>query len=1464
MQRHHRRLRRVQRRYYRKGRRKAPPDRPPGGNEKLRLPRTPLRTYNFNTFPPTGAAITNSKYTLYLLTTIHALFDRSLPRIIKNKNYLRQQRKLYYKPIGLRYTHILPKHTAKLHHTTSIEAQLLSDQIHHQLSDYISPTIIDVDNLPPDPSHWHSNQSAAIPTTFPPSYQPFYPSTLQHRVAAHTLLATTARTLQKKSTSGVCKTRHQSSTNSTVTHHLRFFPFLMGLLLITNFSPHRSPSPTKSAHHHTYSTINISTASESTPRNLSDITNPTHDVTSSTHDVIELATSTDDVNPFLSSTSDRKDTSAITQPQTLWPTSSFFSKEQHHHTQTSVIYAFQQVLSFIMPSESQEGAANSPETVRMATSHESSDDDDMISAGDINPEPTQKTNNTTASKPKSPASAPQPPVDPSMMAFLQQFQQDLFKQFRAEQNIILQKINNIEQGNHSAPSMASTASSTHVPTSINSPSTHTTGTTMHSTPFQPAQPTKAPASTHATTMHQTHYQAHPSTNTTTQQSNQSHPATTTPTATSTTDSATQPSYAAATKPSSAKHHQSGSQTNDWTTMSTSNMPINFCPELEEEMDNFDTDVTIKATIDTDIFGNLITLHREELKNINIPVTLQECFNRVLLLQFPQDHPLFGQLICTNVKAADGDSYHITFDIAQSDTPFTSGLIAQCHAALLEAIQNLSIETAMSIGDRSRPRVQCERWIQQGYHVLFAAVKLEQTAFLNATTPILTALVSNDLQARAFNQMDRKAQNNIIKEIVAGFAKIDSTGSFSLLRDMEPIILKHITVRGLSYPNPNYKPKQPKGKKQRTPTQSENLNNTFFEPRRLEVTVIVTSDTPLGRKIAKALNRLAWNRSTSTPNDIHISNSQDPLHFRYLPADETQRKTIIHNIRINQPNNTIHLVTGLPPNFHYINGIHSAYLQDHPEVQGINACFMHGGDQTTAGTAAHVSMGMSLLARNMTKHLIQQELLNIYEAKTNNAFEDPTTSPTNQQLNQNPTQPINTNPLDINPLYGNSRHLWREQHMWYGVFWGKGGYYITVTQNYSEAMGRVFEVSYNHHKQFSSLADLFAALSEIHGQDISCFEDINIINFRASLFMSNLDTHLAPTGIPHLQGRNRINDKQKAAYYLLPTSHEELAHRFNSSSNAERKRYMTLLHYRTQPPCVKNILARIEANPHPFSTNDISNMILDHIKPTDEFTFAEYSVIEDIVKSQQQPKPNGDDASASPSKPESLDINDEDMSMSSLHNDSNQDDNQEFYVSSQEQQAQPPQPHRADHEDSPKKRAKRNSTPAEIHVKHLPMDYIRKHWCLITSVHPFTSTQDLKTTMCKSGLYYDDPEVSMCTPLSSVHLCQHMELSDDNIPTHAVWICNSEHGYNEVKRHLTQHGVLDSYIPNYAERLHCTDPFKILPLNDDLEEPGAIGQMWKQNCPEGQELALYNLIKTKDHAGFRQWYTLYYGKQAHSL
>ena len=232
MKRRHRRLRLLQRRYARKGRRKAPPDRPPGGN-KLRPPRPPSRTYDFNTFPPTGAAITKSEYTLYILTTFQALFDRSLPRLIKNKNYLRQQRKLYYQEIGLRYKHILPKHASKLKRKISPEAQLLSDQIQNQLSEHISPPIIDASSLPSDPTTW----SNAPPTPPHDNTQlhslPLPPPVTHHPFATYMVVTVTVRTCIKYLTSKRSTPPQPLFTNSNAPTALKSLLFLIiGLFLI--------------------------------------------------------------------------------------------------------------------------------------------------------------------------------------------------------------------------------------------------------------------------------------------------------------------------------------------------------------------------------------------------------------------------------------------------------------------------------------------------------------------------------------------------------------------------------------------------------------------------------------------------------------------------------------------------------------------------------------------------------------------------------------------------------------------------------------------------------------------------------------------------------------------------------------------------------------------------------------------------------------------------------------------------------------------------------------------------------------------------------------------------------------------------------------------------------------------------------------------------------------------------------
>ena len=234
MRRSHKRLRLSQRRYYRMGRRKAPPDRPPGG-KKLRPPRLPTRTYHFDTLPTTGASITPSEYTIYIHTRILALYHKRLPQYIQHRNYLRQQRTLYYKEFGLRYTHILPKHASKSNRMPSLEAQLFSDQLQHQLSEQAGIIIPHDFPLPPDPSlgpHTHPS-----PPTFPsPTPHFHFPSTPypfpSASITTHILLAHGVRTIR------------------------RIFILLIGLLLFSYLWFHTNPTnshvstTTTCANHH--------------------------------------------------------------------------------------------------------------------------------------------------------------------------------------------------------------------------------------------------------------------------------------------------------------------------------------------------------------------------------------------------------------------------------------------------------------------------------------------------------------------------------------------------------------------------------------------------------------------------------------------------------------------------------------------------------------------------------------------------------------------------------------------------------------------------------------------------------------------------------------------------------------------------------------------------------------------------------------------------------------------------------------------------------------------------------------------------------------------------------------------------------------------------------------------------------------------------------------------------------------
>ena len=241
-----------------------------------------------------------------------------------------------------------------------------------------------------------------------------------------------------------------------------------------------------------------------------------------------------------------------------------------------------------------------------------------------------------------------------------------------------------------------------------------------------------------------------------------------------------------------------------------------------------------------------------------------------------------------------------------------------------------------------------------------------------------------------------------------------------------------------------------------------------------------------------------------------------------------------------------------------------------------------------------------------------------------------------------------------------------------------------------------------------------------------------------------------------------------------------------------------------------------------------------------------------------------------------------MSLSNSTNKPSSDPNTEpaFYLSSQEQQAadtsnkrrkhttSPPQEQQAaDTSNKSRKRTTSLPIPTTVHPPlHFYTDLITNSWCLITNIKPFTSTSDLKEIMSMAGLYYnfstcDEP---MTLALDDVHLCQFQTLQDNDIPTHAVWICNSESGFNDVKQVLTTRGILSSYTVTFTARLTTTDPLKILPIDTTLEEPSNLAKMWKRNCPDGKETDLYNYILTKDDASLHSWITIYHGKSAHSL
>jgi len=102
-----------------------------------------------------------------------------------------------------------------------------------------------------------------------------------------------------------------------------------------------------------------------------------------------------------------------------------------------------------------------------------------------------------------------------------------------------------------------------------------------------------------------------------------------------------------------------------------------------------------------------------------------------------------------------------------------------------------------------------------------------------------------------------------------------------------------------------------------------------------------------------------------------------------------------------------------------------------------------------------------------------------------------------------------------------------------------------------------------------------------------------------------------------------------------------------------------------------------------------------------------------------------------------------------------------------------------------------------------------------------------------------------------------------IPTHALWICTTEHAFTTLRNAINAQGILNHPVYD-CNRLQVNDTIKLLPLDTAMENASAFAQHCKLNCPANEEFQLYALIKLKDDTRLGPWLSQLHGKSDHSL
>ena len=1491
MKRHASRLRHMQRRYHRKGRRKAPLGRPPDKRNKLHFIKRPTRTYDFNTIPSTGVKATRWQYIRFVSGRLHSVFHQLELKEYHNYKYLQQQRHLYYGTIGIRYKHILPKHR-HLQRQATTNHQQSPAQTQPQTTQDLPHPPHDISTPPTTPSNWSTttnlqHQLHSLPRHLPYSHQSLL------WLAIITLLLRSSR---RKS---------QSSTNSYIpslalTHIVLS---LFGLIIATFRSPNAlstTPSPTEPiptytpnfpTDTHTYDMTSIFSYDLSSLPTSSDVRRqkvflPNAEI------FLAPPTSCSSPNRATSTTSTTviATNSLFTQPRQLKPSPRSILTNPTFTTTTSTS-------TQPMPSQNPTASANSIDLTHSKSASEA--EDDVISESDINPtnnnstsnninnDPTQKISNTSTNTDATTTNPtmmdvstdehqpqPAPPtntsfvIDPNVINTLATTLSTLVPQIAT----LNDRMQRVEHQISLPPSVDTTSNHTHAtnttpstsgpskqsafstPISSKQPQSYADVTTNSLPPF-PKPPTNLKPPTNIYT----------NTNGTT-----------------TTKEEPQPRPSFFYQPQHQQQQQQAQPTSTPTSPSqtVSGSSYDFKDDLQyfKEKDPSSLIIQVLAYVDPLILRAVQAgPHRDELAGDKCKIIL-EAMNRMLRSRFPPNDKYTGVTMCTKVEPftpSNNDStssYNITIEIdpqANKDIP-NDELVYDVQNNLMDLFQNIAQQN-VELKKQHPENLEkvSEFWAEEHLNRLFGTLIFKPSPLTNRLEEYIIIAVSETQQNRELNNHDIRGKRFQAEQLVEALVPLDPTGSFKMLatnKHLIPLLLSFKAVTFFSLPSSTNKPtsKKKTNKSKRSSTRG---------PQKQAVLGVIIRNTPLGRKIGNAILHLTQNEITTKPIPIKLSNRKNTVIFRPLPQSEEDRRVLLTSIYNGHPKNIIHRIDDITATI-VTEPENIPILLDHlNNVEAINPCY---NLSPAPYISAHITMEHSVYGAEESKDSIRSEINRVMRGLDADPSED-YDHEDQPQDNQSPDTPHNTSANGDRDLYGAkaARNVMfnRNFNKWYGVVWSKEAGRITITQNYQQVVDLIHGVRFNHHFSADSMNEALRSVSDIVGENLTNMSDVQNYNIRQPLGIGNLNTEHAPPGLKHLHMHANSSKSSSAVnHMILPVIHQEFLLRYNFSTWKQRDIVKSNPDFFKLHPVVLAIVNELDAGEQPTTIEAVNIFIRRRLKRnTPEckgFTYCEYPTETEPPTKRSPPTAHNEALSTASSH--SLPIDDIDMNLS------NNNSMEEVEVVESQQQVfglQHPQDHMSNHHPTDNnKRLKTSTTPPNTGFDSVDLRELNvTHKLIVTPIANYTSYKDCTTTLQLNGLDFDntmsrktlDPLLHY-TGFERVILCQYGTIHEHNMPTHAIWCCTTNDMCDNIKTTLKNRGILNSYTIDEAFSVNPNAPFKFIPEDNDMENPSTIAQMWKLNCPEGQERILYNLIKDKNDEALGRWNHIYHGKQAHSL